>query len=507
MVAIENTELGAEHFITEKVEVLGGEFLLLRTKESGEFWQFRIWNATEQKYIRKSTRQKRIDRAKRVGTEYWKEMLAKQDTKVVNNKRKRVRKSKGNKVVQEIKLFEGDCKIVRVAQSGDVWQFYFYDRETQKTMRKTLKTRDTNLAKEKAHNVYLDMLVKRKMGITLFDRKAKELTSEYIKQEQKRADLGMITQQYVKTLKTRMKHYLKFVGENTALTKIKADKFVGYREFRTKERSVTLMTLYNERSTINALYKFAIEKKFIDGSYKLQFGKWESITKSGEKIHREMLADGQWATIYLYMQKWHMAKYVRNEKQAEQRKFIREFTLILCNSGIRFGEARKLQWRDIEMYTENVIEDGKKAVKKRAKIHLEGKKTKTGKARTAISRIGATFERLKKLSKHTKDNDYLFVDNDTGMQINKDVYYKNWKAMLKGTGLDKAHNEIVYYSLRHTYATWQLYKGVDVYSLSKVMGTGVAQIEAHYGQIEIDKIKSNFTKDLKKGEHGEILFG
>lgn len=419
MVAIENTELGTEHFITEKVEVLGGEFLLLRTKESGEIWQFRIWNATEQKYIRKSTKQKRIDRATLVGTKYWKEILAKQDVVKVNDKRKRVRKNKGNKVLEEIKLFEGECKIVRVAQSGKVWQFYFYDRETQKTMRKTLKTRDTEVAQERAKKTYMDMLVKREMGITLFDIKAKELTKEYIKQEQKRADLKMITQQYVETLKTRMRHYLKFVGENTALTKIKADKFMEYRAFRTKNKSVTLMTLYNERSTINALYKFGIEKKFIDGSYVLQFGKWESITKSGEKIHREMLADGQWSEIYRYMQKWHMAKYVRNEKQAEQRKFIREFTLILCNSGIRFGEARKLQWRDIEMYKEDVIEDGKKVKKKRAKIHLPGVKTKTGKARMAISRIGATFERLKKLSKHTKDDDYLFVDNETGLQIKK----------------------------------------------------------------------------------------
>ena len=72
--------------------------------------------------------------------------------------------------------------------------------------------------------------------------------------------------------------------------------------------------------------------------------------------------------------------------------------------------------------------------------------------------------RLKKLSNYTKGDDYIFVDNETGEQLNKTAFYREWKAMLKETGLDKGKKNIVYYCLRHTYATFELYKGADIFN-------------------------------------------
>jgi len=39
------------------------------------------------------------------------------------------------------------------------------------------------------------------------------------------------------------------------------------------------------------------------------------------------------------------------------------------------------------------------------------------------------------------------------------------------------------YCFRHTYATFRLTEGVDVYFLAKQMGTSVMMIEKHYGHI------------------------
>src|SRR5205814_4659365 len=39
------------------------------------------------------------------------------------------------------------------------------------------------------------------------------------------------------------------------------------------------------------------------------------------------------------------------------------------------------------------------------------------------------------------------------------------------------------YCFRHTYATFRLTEGVDVYMLAKQMGTSVQMIEGHYGHI------------------------
>jgi integrase len=39
------------------------------------------------------------------------------------------------------------------------------------------------------------------------------------------------------------------------------------------------------------------------------------------------------------------------------------------------------------------------------------------------------------------------------------------------------------YSFRHTYATFRLSEGIDVYFLAEQMGTSVAMIEDHYGHV------------------------
>jgi hypothetical protein len=39
------------------------------------------------------------------------------------------------------------------------------------------------------------------------------------------------------------------------------------------------------------------------------------------------------------------------------------------------------------------------------------------------------------------------------------------------------------YCFRHTYATFRLMEGIDVYFLAKQMGTSVKMIEKHYGHI------------------------
>jgi hypothetical protein len=55
LVVAKNIGLVDQHFTTDKVEVHGNEFLLYRTKQSKDVWQFRLWSGTEQTYIRKSS--------------------------------------------------------------------------------------------------------------------------------------------------------------------------------------------------------------------------------------------------------------------------------------------------------------------------------------------------------------------------------------------------------------------------------------------------------------------
>ena len=59
--------------------------------------------------------------------------------------------------------------------------------------------------------------------------------------------------------------------------------------------------------------------------------------------------------------------------------------------------------------------------------------------------------------------------------------------MLKAAGIEYDTNgdRHTVYSLRHTYATFRLQNGTNVYWLKKNMGTSVAMIERHYGQTNV----------------------
>jgi integrase len=56
---------------------------------------------------------------------------------------------------------------------------------------------------------------------------------------------------------------------------------------------------------------------------------------------------------------------------------------------------------------------------------------------------------------------------------------------MKHSGLmfDSGEQRRTLYSLRHTYATRALVKGVDIHTLARQMGTSVLILEKHYSKI------------------------
>ena len=108
-------------------------------------------------------------------------------------------------------------------------------------------------------------------------------------------------------------------------------------------------------------------------------------------------------------------------------------------------------------------------------------------------------------AKHTKGDDWIFVDNDSGEQIHKKVYYKQWDSLLKECGLKNTGKTLTYYSLRHSYITYRLINGVNAFFLAKNSGTSIKMIESHYEHIKSEAMKYELTKRMKQDEVGQIL--
>jgi hypothetical protein len=70
--------------------------------------------------------------------------------------------------------------------------------------------------------------------------------------------------------------------------------------------------------------------------------------------------------------------------------------------------------------------------------------------------------------------------NTAGKRIDINNFrHRGWTSALSAAGI--AHRRI--YDLRHTYATWSLAAGIDIFTLARRMGTSVAMIDRTYGHL------------------------
>ena len=179
----------------------------------------------------------------------------------------------------------------------------------------------------------------------------------------------------------------------------------------------------------------------------------------------------EYRKLWLFMRDW--IKKTDNPRVKADRQLLRDYVLIMTNSGMRKGEARPLKWRDVNTFR-NQHGDW-------ITLNVSGK---TG-PRLVVCQPGCEryFNRLRKRGHNTEPDNLVFCHED-GLPVGEWI---GFKSLLEAVGLEKdthGDNRTIY-SLRHTYATLRLQNGTNVYWLKKNMGTSVQMIENHYGQTNV----------------------
>ena len=91
---------------------------------------------------------------------------------------------------EEFTLFEGDVRLYRVNASGDVWQFSTWISQEKKYFRKSLRTKDRELAQERARELFYEIQGKIRIGDKLFDITIREVADRFLEEQQKRVRVG-----------------------------------------------------------------------------------------------------------------------------------------------------------------------------------------------------------------------------------------------------------------------------------------------------------------------------
>ena len=172
------------------------------------------------------------------------------------------------------------------------------------------------------------------------------------------------------------------------------------------------------------------------------------------------------------------------------RELLRDYVLILLNTGMRAGtEPLTMKWLNIRQIslpgTTNIgLEfsvDGKTG--KRTLIAQDA----DGAVSAGLKRLQNRFPVLAKLSRDElfKQDAYVFRLR-SGKRVTNDRLAKHFKQCLQKHSLLKSSQgeERTLYSLRHSYATFQIVNGIDMATLAVQMGTSIAMLEKHYSKLK-----------------------
>ena len=148
---------------------------------------------------------------------------------------------------------------------------------------------------------------------------------------------------------------------------------------------------------------------------------------------------------------------------AEQRGALPMFYLELV-SGLRKGELVALQWSDLDEANCTI------SVSKQASWDTEGNfilsQPKTGNSIREVPVPQDAVELLKQEHAKHPDNPWMFPSSRTGEMYHPDSVVNLHKKILKDAGLE----HIRFHDLRHTFATLALQNGVDVKTVSSMLG-------------------------------------
>lgn len=142
---------------------------------------------------------------------------------------------------------------------------------------------------------------------------------------------------------------------------------------------------------------------------------------------------------------------------------VHDITLLSLHCGLRFGEIASLTWADVDP--------------KSGTLFLRD--TKGGRNRHAYM-----TDEIKRMfrSKSRGENDALVFPGRNGRKI--ESISKSFDKVVEDQGLNNnvkdPRQKVVFHSCRHTFASWLVQKGVDLYTVQKLLGhASITQTERY----------------------------
>lgn len=414
--------------------------------------------------------------------------------------KRRARLNKTAFHTDEFDILNGRAKIFRTLASGDVWQLRMWISSEKKYVRRTLRTRDYETAVRLAEDEVLKVLSDVQSGRKIFSITLGELVEEYKKWRQEDVEVGNITLGRLITISSQLKHLLEYKSTSFKVSELSRDSLHDYANWRklNAKNGVRDVTIVNEQATINHMQSMAWRKGHANFD-KYYFRKINIANREGYG-RRGIFTLAEYDALVRYMRTYTSKAECIDEKQRLERLLIKDCVLIASNTMARVGELWQLKWGDVENIEKITDDIGKDRFL--VTLNIRAETSKVRKDRRIKTRGGEYFRRLKERAAHSSSDDYVFASIGGKSKISKQKWYLHWENLMRGIGLDYKSRNITWYSLRHFGITARLRAQVSHTDIAAIAGTGVLNIQNHYGHIDLEMQKRAALKNFKIHKDG-----
>ncbi len=162
---------------------------------------------------------------------------------------------------------------------------------------------------------------------------------------------------------------------------------------------------------------------------------------------------------------------------------VHDMTLLSLHCGLRFGEIAALTWQDVDIERSTLtIRDAK-----------------------AGSRYGFLTEQtaaMLKARKKGKPSDLVFIGRKGQMDRVSVTFARAVDALKMNRGVSDPRLKVVFHTCRHSYASWLIEEGADLFTVQKLLGHKTNVMTQRYAHLSENRLKgaaASLGKALSKG--------
>jgi integrase len=170
---------------------------------------------------------------------------------------------------------------------------------------------------------------------------------------------------------------------------------------------------------------------------------------------------------------------------------VHDMTLLSLHAGLRFGEIASLTWQDIDL----------------------GKSVLTIRDAKAGSRYAFLTEQAAAMLKartEGKPSEYVFQGRNGKLDRLSLSFFRSVEELKLNEGIDDPRLQICFHSCRHSYASWLIDQGADLYTVQKLLGHKTNVMTQRYAHLSENRLRdaamalgAAWTKQEPTEEGGE----